>query len=78
MSWENQYSKKLQTADEALNHVRSGMRVYIQPGCAEPETLVEALKNQGACTTRFTYPVGEHLPDEEGEADGEERQAKAG
>lgn len=23
--------------------VRSGMRVYIQPGCAEPETLVEAL-----------------------------------
>ena len=23
--------------------VQSGMRVYIQPGCAEPETLVEAL-----------------------------------
>jgi hypothetical protein len=23
--------------------VQSGMRVYIQPGCAEPETLVDAL-----------------------------------
>jgi 4-hydroxybutyrate CoA-transferase len=43
MSWETQYSKKLQTADEALTHVKSGMRVYIQPGCAEPEALVEAL-----------------------------------
>ena len=30
-------------ADEALQCVKSGMRVYIQPGCAEPETLVEAL-----------------------------------
>ena len=26
-----------------MQAVRSGMRVYIQPGCAEPETLVEAL-----------------------------------
>src|SRR5437667_3494471 len=43
MSWETQYSTKLQTADDALEHVRSGMRVYIQPGCAEPEALVEAL-----------------------------------
>src|SRR5271166_988749 len=43
MSWEIDYKNKLQTADEALLCVRSGMRVYIQPGCAEPETLVEAL-----------------------------------
>ena len=43
MSWEIDYKNKLQTADEALHCVRSGMRVYIQPGCAEPETLVEAL-----------------------------------
>jgi 4-hydroxybutyrate CoA-transferase len=27
--------------------VQSGMRVYIQPGCAEPETLVEALMRRG-------------------------------
>jgi len=43
MSWESEYKKKLQTADEALRCVRSGTRVYIQPGCAEPEALVEAL-----------------------------------
>jgi 4-hydroxybutyrate CoA-transferase len=43
MSWKVEYMKKLRTPDEALRGVRSGMRVYIQPGCAEPETLVEAL-----------------------------------
>ncbi len=43
MSWEKHYKNNLQTADEALSCVQSGMRVYIQPGCAEPETLVEAL-----------------------------------
>lgn len=43
MSWEAEYSQKLRTADEALRFVESSMRVYIQPGCAEPETLVEAL-----------------------------------
>jgi acyl-CoA hydrolase len=31
------------SAHEALHQVTSGMRVYIQPGCGEPETLVEAL-----------------------------------
>src|SRR5246500_5019632 len=43
MAWETEYTKRLQTADDALQYVESGMRVYIQPGCAEPETLVEAL-----------------------------------
>lgn len=43
MFWHTQYSHKLQTADDALRYVQSGMRVYIQPGCAEPEILVEAL-----------------------------------
>jgi len=43
MSWERQYTKQLRRPDEALSCVKSGMRVYIQPGCAEPETLVEAL-----------------------------------
>ena len=43
MSWELEYNKQSRTADEALSCVQSGMRVYIQPGCAEPETLVEAL-----------------------------------
>jgi acyl-CoA hydrolase len=43
MSWEIDYKKKLRTPDEALRCVQSGMCVYIQPGCAEPETLVDAL-----------------------------------
>src|SRR5437764_7919121 len=43
MNWRSEYAKKKQTAEQALESVRSGMRVYIQPGCAEPETLVEAL-----------------------------------
>jgi len=47
MSWEIEYKKKLRTAEEALRSVQSGMRVYIQPGCAEPETLVEALMQRG-------------------------------
>src|SRR6478736_220608 len=47
MSWEMEYKKRLKTADEALGCVKSGMRVYIQPGCAEPETLVEALMRRG-------------------------------
>jgi len=47
MSWETDYKKKLRTPEEALRCVQSGMRVYIQPGCAEPETLVEALMQRG-------------------------------
>ena len=47
MSWQTEYAKKLRTADEALRCVSSGMRVYIQPGCAEPEMLVEALMKRG-------------------------------
>jgi 4-hydroxybutyrate CoA-transferase len=49
MSWEIEYARKVQTPDEALRCVESGMRVYIQPGCAEPETLVEALIRRGPC-----------------------------
>lgn len=43
MSWIEQYRSKLVTAREAVNCVESSMRVYIHPGCAEPEALVEAL-----------------------------------
>jgi 4-hydroxybutyrate CoA-transferase len=43
MGWQSKYTNRLKSAEEALRSVRSGMRVYIQPGCAEPETLVEGL-----------------------------------
>ncbi|HEV2388842.1 MAG TPA: acetyl-CoA hydrolase/transferase C-terminal domain-containing protein [Candidatus Acidoferrales bacterium] len=48
MSWQERYRSKLRTADEALGVVRSGMRVYIHPGCAEPEALVRALIGRAA------------------------------
>lgn len=46
MGWHEEYQKKVTTAEEAVRHIRSGMRVYIQPGCAEPEALVAALMHR--------------------------------
>ena len=43
MSWQEQYRRKLVGPQEALACIQSNMRVYIHPGCAEPEALVEAL-----------------------------------
>jgi len=43
MPWSVSYKRKLMTASDAVRCVESGMRVYIHPGCAEPEALVEAL-----------------------------------
>jgi 4-hydroxybutyrate CoA-transferase len=43
MSWDVDYKRKLMTPADAVRCVESGMRVYIHPGCAEPELLVEAL-----------------------------------
>lgn len=41
--WAEMYRRKVCDASVALKAVKSGDRVYIHPGCAEPETLVEAL-----------------------------------
>ncbi len=35
------------TAEEALKHLRNGMRVFVGSGCAAPQTLVEALAARG-------------------------------
>src|SRR5512146_284891 len=43
MSWQVEYKRKLMNARDALRCVESGMRVYMHPGCADPETLEEAL-----------------------------------
>ncbi len=51
--WRDGFKGKLQTPEQALSRVQSGMRVYIQPGCAEPETLVEALLKRAP----FVYDV---------------------
>ncbi len=41
--WTSDYRARTISAPEALAMIRSGNRVYIQPGAAEPETLVHAL-----------------------------------
>ncbi|MFN0169006.1 MAG: acetyl-CoA hydrolase/transferase family protein [Bryobacteraceae bacterium] len=43
MMWLRQFKEKLTTAEKALEAVRSGDRVYIHPGCATPQPLVDAL-----------------------------------
>jgi acyl-CoA hydrolase len=43
MNWQETYRRKTVSSPEAMQCVQSGMRVYIHPGCAEPEALVEAL-----------------------------------
>lgn len=42
-TWQERYRGKLRTAEEVMQVVEPGMRVYIHPGCAEPEVLVHAL-----------------------------------
>jgi acyl-CoA hydrolase len=41
--WVDYFNRKKTSAEEALKIVKSGNRVYIHPGCAEPESLVSAL-----------------------------------
>lgn len=41
------YRSRVTTADEALAVVKSGQRVYIHNGCAEPVELVKALTRRG-------------------------------
>jgi 4-hydroxybutyrate CoA-transferase len=42
----NKYKSKFVTADEAVRVIRSGDRVYIHPGCAFPELLVDAMSRR--------------------------------
>ena len=47
MSWQDEYRRKLVRPEDAVQFIQSNMRVYIHPGCAEPESLVEALMARG-------------------------------
>ncbi len=42
-NWQDRYKDSIMTATAALKRVRGGDRVYIGTGCAEPQTLVNAL-----------------------------------
>ena len=41
--WVEEYGRKLTSAGEAIRAIRSGDRVWIQPGCSNPEALVRAM-----------------------------------
>ena len=41
--WAAQYRSRLASARDAVRVVRSGDRVWIHPGCCNPEPLVRAL-----------------------------------
>lgn len=43
MSWQDRYRRITHSAREALQFIESGHRVYIQPGCATPDVLLNAL-----------------------------------
>ena len=43
MNWLERYRSKLKTPAEAVRLIRSGQRVYVHPGCAVPEVLVNAM-----------------------------------
>ena len=47
-TWIATYQRKVMSAEEAVRAVKSGDRVYIQPGAAEPEALVLALIRRAA------------------------------
>lgn len=47
MTWQEEFLPKLRDARQALACVRSGYRVWIEPGCATPVPLVEALVDRG-------------------------------
>ena len=47
LDWKTTLSKKVATAEEAIALIRSGRRILIGSGAAEPVSLVEALVDDG-------------------------------
>jgi 4-hydroxybutyrate CoA-transferase len=43
LSWIDQYHHKRTTAEEAVNCIKSGYRVFVHPGCCTPEHLIAAM-----------------------------------
>ena len=48
MDWKAYYQEHLTTAEEAVNHIKSGDRVIIGHACGEPSYLVEAMVKNAA------------------------------
>lgn len=47
MDWRGRFDSKRTTAEKAAGHVRSGQRVFVGSGCAQPRRLVGALAQRG-------------------------------
>jgi len=47
INWQEKYRSKLSTPERAVKKVRSGQRVFIGSGAAEPQLLVKALADRG-------------------------------
>jgi len=47
INWQQKYQTKLSTPERAVKKVRSGQRVFIGSGAAEPQLLVKALADRG-------------------------------
>ncbi|MGB7451679.1 MAG: GNAT family N-acetyltransferase [Lysobacterales bacterium] len=47
VNWQEKYQPKVTTPQDAVSKVRSGQRVFIGSGAAEPQLLVKALANRG-------------------------------
>jgi len=43
MSWIDTYRSRLTSAEEAVKVIKSGDKIYLHPGCAVPEILVDAM-----------------------------------
>jgi len=46
MKWMDSYKSKLCTPEEAASFIKSNQRVYVHPGCAIPEVLVQAMTDR--------------------------------
>ena len=56
-NWKEVYRSKIKTPQEAVQEVKSGQRVFIGSGAAEPQLLVQALSERGAelADTQITH-----------------------
>ena len=55
--WQQKYHSRLSTPERAVKKVKSGQRVFIGSGAAEPQLLVQALADRGAelADTQITH-----------------------
>lgn len=51
--WVSRYSSRCMSAHDALLKIRSGNRVFLSPGCGEPQHLLEELVKLGGEQRRF-------------------------